>query len=172
FAEIQTPRRAYEVPTGSGAVPDRGNDRLIILTRDEFGRERAWSVSALAPGPIIVRSCDIGSPWRPHADDMPYFTGVWRETPTGYAVELRGPLNLFGTQVAVFALDRDNARISGTRGLAWLHTGSEALKQRLQQYAPENVRVSVVDVHGWLLARAGTVSVNASSTYPGLQRNE
>lgn len=172
FAEIQTPRRAYEVPGGAETVPESGYDRLIILTRDEFGRERAWSISALAPGPIIVRPCDIGSPWRPHAEGMPYFTGVWRETATGYAVELRGPLNLFGTQMAVYALNQDNTRISGTRGLAWLHTGSEALKQRLEQYAPERVRVSVVDVNGWLLARAGDVTVNASSTYPGLQRNE
>jgi two-component system sensor histidine kinase ChvG len=171
FAEIRTARRSYEAPTRNAAVPG-GSDRLIILTRDEFGRERAWSISALAPGPIIVRSCDVGSPWRPHAEPTPHFTGVWRETSTGYAVELRGPLNQFGTQLAVFALDKDNARIAGTQGLAWLHTGSEALKQRLEQYAPDGVRVSVVDVNGWLLARAGAVTVNASSTYPGLQRNE
>ncbi|MDY6945479.1 MAG: ATP-binding protein [Pseudomonadota bacterium] len=172
FAEIRTPRRTYEVHAGNETVPASGYDRLIVLTRDEFGRERAWSISALAPGPVIVRPCDIGSPWRPHAEDMPFFTGVWRETATGYAVELRGPLNLFGTQMSVSALDKDNTRIAGTRGLAWLHTGSEALKQRLEQYAPERVRVSVVDVHGWLLARAGDVRVNASSTYPGLQRNQ
>lgn len=172
FAELDTPQRTYEIPASNEAVPERGSDRLVILTRDEFGRERAWSLSALAPGPIIVRPCDIGSPWRPHAEDMPYITGVWRETATGYAVELRGPLNLFGTQLAVYALDKDNATIASTRGLAWLHTGSEALKQRLQQYAPEGVRVSVVDVNGWLLARAGALTVDTSSSYPGLQRNE
>jgi dedicated sortase system histidine kinase len=172
YTEIETSRRAYEVPTGNETVPESGSDRLIILTRDEFSRERAWSISALAPGPIIVRPSDIGSPWRPHAEDMPYITGVWRETATGYAVELRGPQNLFGTQLAVYALDKDNATIASTRGLAWVHTGSEALKQRLQQYAPDGVRVSVVDVNGWLLARAGEVTVNASSTYPGLQTNE
>ncbi|MBM0103817.1 HAMP domain-containing protein [Steroidobacter sp. S1-65] len=175
FAEIETPRRDYESPPANegSAAPGSSSDRLIILTRDEFGRERAWSVSALAPGPIIVRPCDIGSPWRPHGEVMPpYVNGVWRETTTGYAVELRGPMNLFGTQIAVFALNKDNTRISGTQGLARLHTGSEALKQRLEQYAPEGVRVSVVDVHGWLLARAGAVTANASSTYPGLQRNE
>lgn len=172
FAEIQTPRPAYEIPTRNATAPESGSDRLIILTRDEFGRERAWSISALAPGPIIIRSCDVGSPWRPHTESTPYFTGVWRETTTGYAVELRGPLNQFGTQLAVFALDKGNAQIAGTQGLAWLHTGSEALKQRLERYAPDGVRVSVVDVHGWLLARAGAVTVDASSTYPGLQRNE
>jgi two-component system sensor histidine kinase ChvG len=171
FAEVRAPRRSYEAATRDAIAPG-GSDRLIILTRDEFGRERAWSISALAPGPIIVRSCDVGSPWRPHAEQTPHFTGIWRETSTGYAVELRGPLNQFGTQLAVFALDKDNARIAGTQGLAWLHTGSEALKQRLEQYAPEGVRVSVVDVNGWLLARAGAVNVPASSTYPGLQRDE
>lgn len=172
YAEVMAPRPAYETPASSEAAPEGGYDRLIVLTRDEFSRERAWSISALAPGPIIVRACDIGAPWRPHSEDMPYVTGVWRETAAGYAIELRGPLNLFGTQLAVYALDKDNATIASTRGLGWLHTGSEALKQRLEQYAPDGVRVSVVDVNGWLLARAGAVSVNASSTYPGLRQNE
>jgi two-component system, OmpR family, sensor histidine kinase ChvG len=172
YAEIKTSRSAYETPTGNETVPEGGADRLIVLTRDEFSRERAWSISALAPGPIIVRPSDIGSPWRPHAEDMPYITGVWRETATGYAVELRGPQNLFGTQLAVYALDKNNSTIAGTRGLAWVHTGSEALKQRLEQYAPAGIRVSVVDVKGWLLARAGEVKVSASSSYPGLQPDE
>lgn len=172
YAEVISPHRAYESHSSSEVVPERGSDRLIVLTRDEFGRERAWSISALAPGPIIVRSCEIGSPWRPHAEDMPHVTGLWRETPTGYAIELRGPLNLFGTQLAIYALDKDNATIASTHGLAWVHTGSEALKQRLEQYAPEGVRVAVVDVHGWLLARAGSVGINAGSNYPGLRADE
>lgn len=171
YAEVMAPRPAYETHSNTEEVPESGSDRLIVLTRDEFARERAWSISALAPGPIIVRACDIGAPWRPHTD-MPYVTGVWRETAAGYAIELRGPLNLFGTQLAVYALDKDNTTIAGTRGLGWLHTGSEALKQRLEQYAPEGVRVSVVDVNGWLLARAGAVRVNASSNYPGLRQDE
>lgn len=172
YAEVIAPRRTYEIPASSDGVTASGSDRLIVLTRDEFSRERAWSVSALAPGPIIVRPCDIGAPWRAHGEEMPHVTGVWRETATGYAIELRGPLNLFGTQLAVYALDKNNDTISATRGLAWLHTGSEALKQRLQQFAPEGVRVSVVDIDGWLLARAGSVGINASSTYPGLRRDE
>lgn len=172
YVEIQTPRRAYEIPTGNESVPESGSDRLIILTRDEFSHERAWSISALAPGPIIVRPSEIGAPWRPHSEDLRHINGVWRETATGYAVELRGPINLFGTQLAVYALDKDNAAIASTRGLAWVHTGSEALKQRLEQYAPDGVRVSVVDVNGWLLARAGAVTQNVSSTYPGVQPNE
>ena len=135
------------------------SDRVIVLTHDEFGHERAWSISAIAPGPLLVRACEIGAPWKPSADEVPYVEGIWRETGKGYAIELRAPLNLFGTQLAVQALDADDAIVAQTRGLAWIHTGSEALKQRLEQYAPDGVRVSVVDMHGWLLARAGSIAV-------------
>lgn len=172
YVEVVVPHLRYEVPASSESAPAGQSDRVILLTRDEFGRERAWSISAVAPGPLIVRACEIGAPWRPLAEEVEYVSGVWRETPSGYAIELRGPLNLFGTQLSVQALDRNDTNVAQTRALAWLHTGSEALKQRLQQYAPDGVRVSVVDAHGWLLARAGSISVAAQSSYPGLRRDE
>jgi two-component system, OmpR family, sensor histidine kinase ChvG len=172
YVEVRTPTLQYEVPASEDNAPVAGSDRLILLTRDEFGRERAWSLSAVAPGPLIVRNCELGAPWKPLPDAGAYVAGVWRETPAGYAIELRGPLNLFGTQLSVLALNRDNAVISQRRSLAWLHTGSEALKQRLEQYAPDGLRVSVVDAGGWLLARAGSISVDTSAEYPGLRRDE
>jgi two-component system, OmpR family, sensor histidine kinase ChvG len=172
YIEVLTHNVHYEVPAASESAPPGLADRAIILTRDEFGRERAWSISAVAPGPLIVRTCEVGAPWRPLAEEAQYLSGVWRETPTGYAIELRGPLNLFGTQLSVYAVDRDDAAVAQTRMLARLHTGSEALKLRLQQYAPDGVRVSVVDAHGWLLARAGSIAVATQSSYPGLQSDE
>jgi dedicated sortase system histidine kinase len=172
YVEVREPAILYEIPPSDDSAPLAGSDRLILLTRDEFSRERAWSLSAVAPGPVIVRKCELGAPWKPLPETEGYLTGVWRETPTGYAIELRGPLNLFGTQLSVLALDRDSAVISQRRSLAWLHTGSEALKQRLEQYAPEGLRVSVVDAGGWLLARAGSISVDAPPQYPGLRADE
>lgn len=167
YIEVNTRAIRYQQPSAAGAA-----DRVVLLTRDEFEHERAWSISALAPGPVIVRNCEIGSPWAPLPDEVPYVTGVWRETGEGYAIELRGPLNLFGTQLSVEALDASNAVVAQTPGLGWLHTGSEALKQRLEQYAPDGVRVSVVDTHGWLLARAGSIDVATASSYPGLREDE
>jgi len=143
-----------------------------VLIHDEFGHERAWSISAIAPGPLLVRVCEVGAPWKPSADEVPYVEGTWRETGKGYAIELRAPLNLFGTQLAVQALDAKDAIVAQTRGLAWIHTGSEALKQRLEQYAPDGVRISVVDTHGWLLARAGSIAVATPTQYPGLRRDD
>jgi dedicated sortase system histidine kinase len=167
YVEVTTARVRFESP----AHESGRYDRLIILTRDEFGRERAWSISALAPGPIVVRACSIGAPWTVLDEQAPLISGVWRQTTSGYAVELRGPINLFGAQLSVHALDeRDHVYSQST--LAWLHTGSELLRQRLEQYAPEGVRASVVDVHGWLLARAGSIAVNqAPARYPGLHED-
>lgn len=172
YAEVGTRAVRYEVPARDENASGGQSDRLIILTRDEFGHERAWSVSAIAPGPLLVRTCEIGAPWQPSSEKVPYVEGVWRETGNGYAIELRAPLNLFGTQLSVQALDRDDAVISQTRGPAWVHTGSEALKQRLEQYAPDGVRVSVVDTRGWLLARAGSIGINKPASYPGLRPDD
>lgn len=172
YVEVAKASVHYEVPARDENAPPGPADRVIVLTHDEFGHERAWSISALAPGPLLARTCDIGAPWKPSSDEVPYVEGIWRETGSGYAIELRAPLNLFGTQLAVQALDADGAIVAQTGGLAWIHTGSEALKQRLEQYAPDGVRVSVVDTHGWLLARAGSIAVATASQYPGMQRDD
>jgi two-component system sensor histidine kinase ChvG len=153
------------------ARTDPDADRVVFLTRDEFDRERAWSVQAMAPGPVIVRASEVGSPWRALPDPIPQVVGVWRQTSTGYAIEVRAPLRIFGTQLAIFPMGADNsAPVSGKLG--WLHTGSEALKQRLQEYSPAGLRVSVVDTRGWLLARAGSVASEVRSDYAGLQEDE
>jgi two-component system, OmpR family, sensor histidine kinase ChvG len=172
YVEVATPSVHYEVPTRDELPPAAGADRVIVLLHDEFGHERAWSISAIAPGPLLVRMCEVGAPWKPSADEVPYVEGRWRETGKGYAIELRAPLNLFGTQLAVQALDAKDAIVAQTRGLAWIHTGSVALKQRLEQYAPDGVRVSVVDTHGWLLASAGSIPIATPSKYPGLERDD
>ena len=171
YVEVHTNAVRYEVPS-SESTPPSSSDRVVILASDEYGRERAWSLSAVAPGPIIARAADIGSPWAAMSEEIPHLSGIWRQSPQGYAIEVRGPLNLFGTQLSIMALDASNAVLAQTASLAWLHTGSEALRQRLQSFAPNGVRVSVVDGRGWLLARAGSIGVAGTSSYPGLREDE
>ena len=172
YVEVADATVRYENPAAHDATAGADVDRVIFLTRDETGRERAWTVSAVAPGPIIVRPCNVGAPWQPLSDEMPHVSGVWRATDSGYAIELRAPLAAFGTRLAVFALNSAGTVVSQTPTLGTLHTGSEALKQRLEQYAPRGLRVSVVDARGWLLARAGSVAVDVHSNYPGLRADE
>lgn len=151
-------------------LPETQADRVVFLTRDAFDRERAWSVQAMAPGPVIVRATEVGAPWRALADPISQVVGVWRQTGTGYAIELRAPLHIFGTQLAIFAVGADDPQPASTLG--WLHTGSESLKQRLSDYSPAGLRVSVVDTRGWLLARAGSVAAEVRSDYRGLREDE
>ena len=60
--------------------------------------------------------------------------GRWRETGKGYAIELRAPLNLFGTQLNVQALDEDNAIVAhararlGAHGLRSLEAAAGAIR--------------------------------------------
>lgn len=160
----------YENPAMADDDVDNDVSRVVFLSRDEFGRERAWSVSAVAPGPIVARPTDVGAPWRMQADSIEYITGVWRATGRGFAIELRIPASMFGTELAVFSL---GSGVSETVPiLRHLHTGSELLKDRLEQYAPQGLRVSVVDSRGWLLARAGDIEVPAVSEPAGAHQND
>lgn len=160
----------YENPTADFPA-DQNTTRVVFLTRDEFDRERAWSITAVAPGPAIARTSEVGSPWRSSADELQHITGVWRATAGGYAVELRVPISMFGEQLAVFALNHDGVA-NRTPRLGKLHTASDALRERLDQYTPKGLRVSVVDQRGWLLARAGSVEISSSAEYGSLRRDE
>ena len=171
YVEVSDGDIHYAQPDDAeGAAPEQPPDRVVFLTHDEFDRERAWSVQAVAPGPVIVKATEVGSPWRALPDSAPQVVGVWRETATGYAIELRAPLSIFGTQLAIFPLGAGEPEAPPTLGQ--LHTGSEALKQRLQQYSPDGLRVYVVDTRGWLLARAGSVTAEFRSDYRGLQEDD
>ena len=172
YVEVQHRPLRYEVPHPDQGFSSIAADRVIVLTRDEFSHERAWSISAVAPGPLVIRNCDVGAPWAVTGDDAVPINGVWRETSTGYAIELRGPINLFGTWIGITAVDANNNVVARTPDLGRLHTGSESLKARIQQYAPDGLRVSVVDSHGWLLARAGSIRMQLAPEVTGLDQDQ
>jgi len=150
----------YEVPKDQSdddaRSVDFNFDRVLLLTRDLTGIERAWSISAVAPGPVIVRNASAIAPWKPTAQQDDDIRGVWRATSKGFDVELRIPLRLLGGELAIVALD-PAATTALDVALRVMHTASEALRERLRAYAPQGVRISVVDAQGWLLARAGSL---------------
>lgn len=171
YVSVHDPRVRYEEPAGENEYPGTGFDRVIVLMRDDYGREYAWSLSAQSPGPLIARACGIGAPWSPSPERVAGVEGVWRAAPRGYTVELQAPLASFGSQVAVFAVDA-NGRVVSPMSLAYLHTGSPALRQRIERYVPPGARVSIIDKQGWLLARAGSVSELPSSASYGMRATE
>jgi dedicated sortase system histidine kinase len=172
YIQVQSATVRYERPANDENAPVTAADRVVFVTRDDFGQERAWSVSAIAPGPIIVRPCQVGAPWQPSPSTLSGITGIWRASGTGYAIELHAPLSIFGSRLAIFPLSTDSDAQIEAPPLTWLHTGSESLRARLEQYAPSNTRVSVVDTNGWLLARAGSIVVNLESEAAGVYENE
>ncbi len=161
----------YEQPRGLDQLPGTNFDRVVLLMRDDYGREYAWSLSAQAPGPLIVRPCDTGNPWTPFPNRVDAVQGVWRAAPRAYAIELQAPLAMFGSQLAAFAVN-SNGRAPSPMPLAYLHTGSTALRQRIGDYVPQGTRVSIIDKQGWLLARAGAVTDVPSEPTYGMRANE
>src|SRR5690606_33790211 len=95
--------------------------------------------------------------------------GVWQETPQGYALEVRLPLNLVGGALGVGIIDVDR---SGADYAVALHaTWDEAtgtlgrfirqvpeLQTSLAQLGGPGGRFRVLDKDGWVLASTGTVT--------------
>jgi len=162
FLSVSRPHVVYENPVNEPTV---NTDRVVVLTRDTEDKEQAWCISAVAPGPIIARRCSVGSPWRAISEPELDIAGIWRATSRGFDVELRLPLRLLGTHLAMFAIDPQGM---STHAIASgrLHMASEALRSKLDVYAPDGLRISVVDTHGWLLAQAGKVFRSSSDPAP------
>ncbi len=156
FMNVSTPQIRYELPSEEDRPIATNNDRVILLMRDQSGVDRAWSLSAVAPGPIIVRRATTVLPWKPIANDDDEIRGTWRETRDGFDIELRIPMRLVGTGFAIEHL-ADNASLPASIEPRPLRVASETLRDKLALYAPEGLRISVVDEQGWLLARAGTL---------------
>lgn len=157
FLHVTDAHVVYEVPSDEEQPSVLAIDRLLLLSHDLTGIEHAWSISAVAPGPVIVRPAASTAPWRPTAAQDEDIRGNWRATSTGFDVELRIPERLVGTQLALVALD-DAQTTTPEIQLHTLSAASDALRAKLQGYAPEGVRISVVDAQGWLLARAGSLT--------------
>jgi len=156
----------YESPQARVRAGAPNYDRVLLLTRDTTGIERAWSISAVAPGPIVVRQCDTQAPWLPTTTQSDEIRGVWRATADGYDIELRIPRRLVGAQFAMSALKSDIASSEFlTPQLRTLHTASEELTERMMRFAPDGVRIAIVDSQGWLLARGGSI-VRSQQTEP------
>jgi two-component system sensor histidine kinase ChvG len=161
FVHVADKQVVYEIPRDE-EQPQLPMDRVLLVSRDLTGIERAWSISAVAPGPVIVRSAAPQSPWHTGEtlDDDIY--GRWRATRDGFDIEIRIPQRLLGASVALVPLDNSLTEAPQIAMHA-LHTASDALREKLQGYAPAGVRISVVDSQGWLLARAGSLVQSAET---------
>lgn len=88
--------------------------------------------------------------------------GVWRETDTGYQLELRLPQGYPVRALAVQVIDADGAgrvqRVGSAANTPWpLRQTSASLTAALAPLLPGGARARVTDAQGWVLAEAGAL---------------
>ena len=99
--------------------------------------------------------------------------GAWQETATGYALEVRVPLNLVGAALGVGVIDVDRSGADYTAALAatWDETSRAPgrfiyqrpeLKVLLDQFGRGAGRFRILDADGWVLSAAGSVEPRAT----------
>jgi dedicated sortase system histidine kinase len=143
---------SFELP----AAHRSASTRVVLLSRDVDDNETAWSFDVATEGPVLAHATRIGAPWTASAAPDARVSGYCRLTPALIALELRMPMSLAGEQLALFVVDEHGRRVAGNDRLGWLHRASEPLRARLESFTSAGLRLSIVDVHGLLIARAGS----------------
>jgi two-component system sensor histidine kinase ChvG len=161
-SELVYQRQAGQPPFG---------DRVVLAA--EPGTPRWWLLATAAPG--AFRAQETGPDrFEPSEAYDGRVVGVWQETPQGYALEVRVPLNLVGGALGVGIIDVDR---SGADYAVALHaTWDEAtgtlgrlirqvpeLQASLAQLGGAGGRFRVLDKDGWVLAATGAVTPGSAA---------
>ncbi len=154
--ELVYQRQAGQPPYG---------DRVVVAA--EPGAARWWLMATAAPG--AFRAQETGPDrFEPSEIYDGRVIGAWQETPAGYALEVRVPLNLVGGALGVGIIDVDRSDASyGELHATWDEaTGTlgrfirqvPELQGMLGQFGRAGGRFRVLDHDGWVLAVAGGVA--------------
>jgi two-component system, OmpR family, sensor histidine kinase ChvG len=149
-----------------GATPY--GDRIVLAAEPEPGRARWWLLNTSAPGAFRAQETEPDG-FEPSEVYDGRIIGAWQETPGGYSLEVRVPLNLLGEVLGVGVIDVDR---SGAEYAVELHsTWDEAtgaagrlirhrpeLQSLLSQFGRAPGRFRVLDADGWVLAVTGRVA--------------
>jgi two-component system sensor histidine kinase ChvG len=151
YVEVEDPLVEYSTPTKPG-------DRVILV--DGQGRRLAFATAA--PGPLGANVM-LGDALTNNREQR--VAGFWRETASGYALEIQMPLAVVGNTLSIHVVDA-NARGPTQRtgsSSSYTETGSLiyprlALADTLRAFTQTGLRIRVVDTHGWLLASQGALA--------------
>jgi len=135
-------------------------DRLVLRT----GVGREYVIATAAPGPVQARIQRPGSTmgWEPR------IRGQWQDSLQGYTIELELPLALTGDKLGFYVVDnrdRASAAITSSAGNMepdeinppWLIYPPPPLQALLDPFARSGIRLQVVDIHQWIIGRAGSL---------------
>jgi len=159
---------SYVYQQGGAFVPERA-DTVELVVDGENGQPRSVFFSTAGPGPVtafsIVENWDFSVTRHPVTN----LVGEWRETPQGYAVELRVPIYFARDAIAIVVHDTDDGfdrSIKVSSGGAveeiipndLLRTSAQ-LQQMIERIGlKEGRRVWVINRSGQVLASGGTLA--------------
>ncbi|MCW8091968.1 proteobacterial dedicated sortase system histidine kinase [Alteromonas sp. ASW11-130] len=145
------------------------SDHLLISLLDKHGKFSRYSISPYQPGWINAYRLDDDSAHIFPIENALEIQGHWRQTQTGYNIELRFPLSLFSGSLAFALVDvddpltREKKYAIGTADpnqfdkLGTVVSPSPEIEQILAGLKYADSRVWVVDRHQRVLAKAGNI---------------
>ncbi|MCY3730785.1 MAG: ATP-binding protein [Rhodospirillaceae bacterium] len=142
-------------------------DRVLLLTEGEGPR---WLLlHTAAPGALRAQRT-VPPRFAPSGDYETRVLGFWRETPAGFAVEARLPLQLAGERLGVSVVDvSPDAGTAAAYRVAVESSWSDGEAPAMLLYRPTGLsavagafeqpgrRLRVVDVDGWVLYDGGAI---------------
>jgi two-component system, OmpR family, sensor histidine kinase ChvG len=178
FVDVRDDDLVYQASPG---VTPYG-DRLWLAVEPRPGA-REWLLLA-TPAPGAFRTQLTVPPlFAPSGSYEDRISSAWQETPQGYAVEIRVPLNLVGDAlgIAVIDVDRGAGGSAGAQGYTVevaatfdADTGAPGhfiyqrpeLERIVAQFGQAGDRFRVVDRDGWVLSDTGRVRAADRETAP------
>jgi len=157
FIRVADPRIRYHNPAGGDIA---SGDHIVIAMGTSPQTRRYW-LAPEAPGEFIARYRRNGE-----IVNEPRIRGVWRDHQDGYQVELRFPVAMLGDNFGFAAVDGDNPQrwvgnMAPRAAPGALIRNDAELTADLATFAGDNLRLSVVDEHHWVRARAGALQYRA-----------
>jgi len=157
--EVEDAEIRYRNPA-SGEVAD--GDHVLIATGPAERVRRYW-LAPEAPGEFLPR-------YRADGQMMtePRIRAVWRDTDNGYRIEAKLPAAIFGERFGFAAIDGKNRG----RWVGSMSPDAEPgpvirtdpnVRELLNTFAADNLRLTVVDTQGWMRGRAGELNFSGSS---------
>jgi len=164
--EVNDDERVYRDPANPRAD---AADHVRIGLVTPWGETRRYVVSVTAPGPAAAMQVptDAAAAWQAVVE--PRISGYWRETQTGFVLELKLPRALVGARLGFAFADVDDATTRSIRSIVGTvgPEGSDQLGTALlplpeatqiaRSIAREGSRVWIVSTDHRLIARTGTL---------------
>jgi dedicated sortase system histidine kinase len=152
-------------------------DRVLLLPGAD---QNGWLLLHRS-GPGGLRAQYSRAPlFAPTAEFEDRVTGFWRETATGYDVEVRLPLDLIGGRLGLAVIDVDRSVVGTSYDVALERSWSDAsgsdpgifvyrpqyLDSIGRQFVQPGRRMRIVDAQGWVMFDGGEIDPLADSFAP------